>query len=171
MFMALIDQTHVLIHMGEMIYMDKFMSNIFTRWMKITIWRNRIHVRRLPSPTHIIVLVVEAYRPISFPLTNLPPSPLQTYFLTYKLTFKRNYLQHFHVIFHPHYLISGKMAQPHKCLKLWNLFMAMSSQFVSSKQVTYVLLNLHSQSYDGMARMKLLRPKVFLMGTYGYDKL
>ncbi len=25
MFMVLIDQTHVLIHMGEMIYMDKFM--------------------------------------------------------------------------------------------------------------------------------------------------
>jgi len=86
------------------------------------------------------------------PLTNLlpfllgwatyfPPSPLQTYFLTHKLTFKRNYLQYFHIIFYPHYLISGKMAQPRKCLKLWNLFMAMSSQFVWLKQVTYVLLN------------------------------
>jgi len=34
--MVLIDQTHVLIHMGEMIYMDKFMSYIFTKRMKIT---------------------------------------------------------------------------------------------------------------------------------------
>jgi hypothetical protein len=112
MFMVLIDHTHVLIHMGEMIYMDKFMSNIFTREMKITMWWNRIDLWKLSSPTHIIVLVVEAYMPISFPPTNLvpfllgwatyfPPSPLQTYFLTYKLTFKRNLPSTFSCYFLP----------------------------------------------------------------------